>query len=109
MAELYAPSGSGGLEVGGEYDPKITEELDEKIRNLPEIKKHCEEQAHKLRDHTGHPENFDVIVSSRAKTRARVYVAPNGSEGIRLELSQAVLLKAALALAVSHGKNAGGK
>lgn len=109
MAELY-DIGEGGftpsLSVAGEYNPGITEEIDRKIRNLPGVRQHCEEQARILKEGTG-SDNFEVIVSSRARSRARVYVAPRNSEGIREELSQAVLLKAALALAISHGKEAG--
>lgn len=105
MASLYEVSSSGGLIAHGEYDPGITEEIDEKIRNLPVVKQHLKEQAEILKGYTG-SENFEVIVSSRAKTRARVYVAPKNSDGIREELGQAVLLKAALALAISVGKDA---
>jgi hypothetical protein len=93
---LFVASGSTGLRVGGVYDPQITPEIDRQIRNLPFIVQYCNQKAHELQRDAG--ENFEVILSNRpGQSRPRAYVCPANNKGIREELSQAILLKAALA------------
>lgn len=95
---LYGVSG-GGLSVIGEYDPKITEEIDRKIRNLPVVVQRCRQKADELVKATGSA-NFEVVLSrGEDQQRPRAYVAPANSNGIHEELSEAVLLKAALGMA----------
>ena len=105
-------SGKGlGLGVVGEYDPGYSEEIDKKIRNLPEIVEYIHRKAIELLGATG-SDNFDVWLSTEeggggtrashwpAETqRPRAYVGPCNGKGIHEELSQAVLLKAALGMA----------
>jgi hypothetical protein len=93
---LFVASGSYGLKVGGVYDPGITPEIDRQIRNLPFIVSYCNQKAHELQRDAG--ENFEVILSSGRpdQQRPRAYVCPRNNAGIREELSDAVLLKAAL-------------
>jgi hypothetical protein len=96
---LYGVTESGGLGVVGEYDPGLTEEKDREIRNMPFIKKHLSALAHDLRDRTG-SENFEVIEpTDKEQARPRAYVCPSNNKGIHEELSEAVLLKAALGMA----------
>ena len=111
-------SGKGlGLGVVGEYNPGMTEEIDSKIRNLPEVVEYIHKKAIELMHATG-SDNFDVWVSTEAgavkeegeegtrtshwpaeKQRPRAYVGPSNGKGIHEELSEAVLLKAALGMA----------
>lgn len=105
MADEAAPmlvaGGGSSLGVSGAYDPKITPEIDRKIRNMPGIAQHCYNKAIQLARETGSP-NFEVILSYNAEggqSRPRAYVCPKNNEGIHEELSQAVLLKAAMAMA----------
>ena len=140
---MYGVSASGELTQIGEYDPKITEEIDSQIRNMPVVVDHCFKKALELLHHTG-SDNFEVVLSTEhgaeiygahsgatpsrrlsrkvilgslfgAKSassggagtterehehqRPRAYVAPANNKGIHEELSQAVLLKAALGMA----------
>lgn len=97
-SSMYSADSSGGLRVSGEYDPGITEEIDRKIRNLPIVVTHCEARANDLKSATG-SSNFEVIVSHDSNnSRPRAYVAPSNNQGIHEELSQAILLKAALGM-----------
>lgn len=82
--------------AGDDYDPKITTEIDTKIRNLPRVVKYTHDMARLLRARAG--VGFDTLQSDRAKTRARVYVWPNTSQGIKRELQEGALLKAALGM-----------
>lgn len=96
---LYVAGPKGRLQVDGEYDPEITPEIDKVIRNMRVVVERCNEQAHQLRRETG-SENFEVVLSYReSQQRPRAYVCPKNSKGIHEELSQAVLLKAALGMA----------
>lgn len=91
-------AGNGGLTVGGDYDPGISEHVDRAIRNMPAVVAYCEQKARELLAATG-SENFEVVVSKRAgQQRPRAYVVPKNDKGIHEELSQAVLLKAALGM-----------
>jgi hypothetical protein len=96
---LFVASGSTGLRVGGVYDPGITPEIDRQIRSLPYVVMYCREKAYELLASTGSP-NFEVVLSSGRpdQQRPRAYVCPKNNKGIREELSDAVLLKAALGM-----------
>lgn len=64
----------------------------------PEVVAHCVAKARELIANTGHPEAFDLVLQNRPDTiRPRAYAMPN-SKGIRLELKDGVLLKAALGM-----------
>jgi len=107
---LYGVVGSG-LGVVGEYSPGDADELDRKIRNMPAVIAYVNAKAEELRRSVG-SENFETILMGvsypfpvhhprrgDAQARARAYVCPSNSKGIHEELSQAVLLKAALGMA----------
>lgn len=97
MADLFTVTDSGtGLSVSvGAYDPKITTETNGKIRNLPQVKKHCDDMATLLKAVAG--AGF-ILIRGGGKSRYRAYVAPDTSEAIQAELKDAVLLKAALSM-----------
>lgn len=97
---MYMPDAGGtGLTVSGEYDPGISAEVDRKIRNMPGVIEHITKKANELLASTGSG-NFDVLVSAKpGQSRPRAYVRPINSAGIHEELSQAVLLKAAMGMA----------
>jgi hypothetical protein len=99
MAEIFSVSGDFGLRVDiGEYDPKITPEIDHKIRHMPFVRAYIKGKANELKSRTGSG-NFEVIMSENPEqARPRAYVAPSNSEGINEEISQAVLLKAAMGM-----------
>lgn len=107
MAELYQVGETRDLGFGqvqflsvsahsGEYDPKITQEIDRKIRHMPQVIRHIEQTAQLLRGRAGG--NFEVILSTKGASRPRAYVAPKTSEGITEELNDSVLLKAAMGM-----------
>jgi len=97
MAELFHVTDSGTrlTATAGAYDPKITAEVNAKIRNLPQVKRHCNNMAKllKIRAGTGF-----IVVEAGGKSRYRAYVAPDTSEAIKAELKDGVLLKAALSM-----------
>lgn len=95
----YSASSSGISLVAGDYDAGITEEIDRKIRHMPVVVAHINKRAYDLLAATD-SENFEVILSAgRDQQRPRAYVAPANGRGIHEELSQAVLLKAAMGMA----------
>jgi len=138
---MYGIGSSGNLNVVGAYDPKITEEIDRQIRNMPGVVQYCYQKAIELLKATG-SDNFEVVLSSESggqissrktdasgmrkpmtrrmvfdeetghwgsgvpasqhpaeRSRPRAYVMPSNGKGIHEELSDAVLLKAALGMA----------
>jgi hypothetical protein len=102
MAELYQVAGEGANQHltatahSGVYDPKITKEIDQKIRHMPQVVRYITQMAQLLKIRAG--TNFEVIVSTKGKSRPRAYVAPKNSDGIKEELKDGVLLKAALGM-----------
>lgn len=100
MADFFSPNGNGlKVDMSGDYDPGITEEIDRQIRHLPVVVARCMEAAATLKNSTG-SQNFGLVIQARPDTRRpRVYVVPTNEHGIHEELSQAVLLKAALGMA----------
>lgn len=128
---MYGVGSNGGLTSVGSYDPKITEEVDRQIRNMPFIVDYCYAKAVELVKATG-SDNFEVVLStehggtvahggasSRGRMskrivfgrsqgsggshgtetqRPRAYVMPANNNGIHEELSEGVLLKAALGM-----------
>lgn len=98
MAEIYGASGGYSFAATeGDYDPGITDEIDRQIRNMPMVKAYLLGKAKELKAATG-SDNFDIVESTDpAQQRPRYYVAPN-SAGIKEELTQSVLLKAALGM-----------
>lgn len=99
MPDLFSANGNTlKVEMTGEYDPGITAEIDQRIRHLPLVVRHMLEMAAMLKNSTG-SQNFEIYSQTRPETqRPRAYVAPRNNEGIHEELSQAVLLKAALGM-----------
>jgi hypothetical protein len=82
-----------------DYKAITNEETARKILHMAGVVRHITNKANELKDSTG-SSDFEVIVSDNpANFRPRAYVAPSNSNGIREELSQAVLLKAALGMA----------
>jgi hypothetical protein len=100
MPDFFSPNGNRlGVAQGGVYDAKITAEVDKAIRHLPFVVGYMNFQAEKLRQRTGSP-NFELIVQNDPNTqRPRSYVVPKNHKGIHEELSEGVLLKAALGMA----------
>lgn len=100
MPDLFSSNGNSlKVEMTGDYDPGITSEIDRRIRHMPGVILHMLEKAAQLKNSTGSP-NFDIVTQARPDTqRPRSYVVPKNNEGIHEELSQAVLLKAALGMA----------
>lgn len=84
----------------GEYDPKITNEIDQAIRHLPMVREYCDAIAEQVQKRAG--DNFKVLKAGGPQ-RYRSYVMPFNSEGIREEITEGVLLKAALSM---QGKGA---
>jgi hypothetical protein len=80
----------------GEYDPGDLREIDKAIRHLPSVVAYCARKAEEGIGMTG-SSNFEVIVSDAPEnTRARAYMAPANNQGIHEELSEGLLLKAAI-------------
>lgn len=100
MADLFSMSSDFSLKVNptGDYDPKVTVEIDRQIRNMPMVKAYIKGKATQLQKATG-SKNFEVIMSeAEGQSRPRAYVVPSNVDGIHEELSDAVLLKAALGM-----------
>lgn len=100
MPDLFSPNGNRlTVEVGAEYNADITPEIDKAIRHLPIVLSAVQYAAVKLRNATGSG-NFEIVTQNDPNTqRPRSYVVPKNNKGIHEELSQAVLLKAALGMA----------
>lgn len=99
MPDLFSANGNRlKVDMTGDYDPGITEEIDRQIRHMVPVKMATAEKAAMLKRATGSG-NFDVLfVENPSGQRVRAYVYPKNREGIHEELSQAVLLKAALGM-----------
>jgi hypothetical protein len=100
MPDMFSANGNRlQVDTSGSYDPGITEEIDKQIRHLLPVLLYMGQKATDLKNATG-SSNFEVITQNRPDTqRPRYYVAPKNRKGIHEELSQAVLLKAALGMA----------
>lgn len=98
MPDFFHAQGNKLVVGEGDYDPGITAEIDRQIRHLPMVVEHCMKKAAELKNRTG-SSNFELVISAnRKQSRPRIYVVPKNDKGIREELSQAVLLKAALGM-----------
>lgn len=99
MPNLFSANGNTlKVDMSGDYDPGITEEIDRQIRHIPAVIMHMLEKAATLKNTTGSP-NFTIVTQAQPNTsRPRAYVVPKNNEGIHEELSQAVLLKAAMGM-----------
>lgn len=100
MPELFSASGKNSLsvDVDAPYDPGITAEIDKRIRHMPGVILYMLTKAAMLKNATG-SKNFIIVVQADPNTmRPRAYVVPSNDEGIHEELSEAVLLKAALGM-----------
>jgi hypothetical protein len=99
MPELFSTNGAHlKVDMTDEYDPGITAEIDQQIRHMRPVLLRMMEKAAQLRDSTG-SSNFEIVAQIDPNTqRARAYVVPKNNKGIHEELSQAVLLKAALGM-----------
>jgi len=98
MPNLFSANGNTlKVDIGG-YDAGITDEIDQAIRHMPVVVDHLMEKAAQLKGLTGSP-NFELVISADpSNRRPRVYVVPKNNKGIREELSESVLLKAALGM-----------
>lgn len=83
----------------GEYDPGITKVINAAIRNMPMVRKHCDDMAQLLlvRAGAGTDLNFKVVKAG-GPSRYRAYVVPADSDAVTAELDEAVLTKAALSM-----------
>jgi hypothetical protein len=99
MPDMFSANGNSlKVDMSGSYDPGITAEIDQRIRHLPIVVRTMLEKAATLKNSTG-SSNFDIVSQTQPQTqRPRAYVMPKNNQGIREELSQAVLLKAALGM-----------
>lgn len=99
MPNLFSANGNQlKVDMTGDYDPGITDEIDKAIRHLPPVIDHMLIMAAKLKSGTG-SSNFEIVIQAQDATqRPRAYVVPRNNHGIHEELSQAVLLKAALGM-----------
>jgi hypothetical protein len=88
------------VSTGQAYNPGDAKEIDRAIRNMPGVARYCQSKAHELLSSIG-SSNFEVVMSYHPdkNTRVRAYVCPSNSHGIYEELSDAVLLKAAMGMA----------
>lgn len=95
MADLIKLNDSGtGLSVTvNAYDPKITPDINAKIRNWGPVRARCNEVAERIKNLAG--QGF-VVIRAGGPSRYRAYVAPDTDEAINAELTDGVLLKAAL-------------
>jgi hypothetical protein len=100
MPDLFSPNGNRLIiDAGADYDANITPEIDKAIRHLPIVISGMLMGATKLRNATG-SSNFEIVTQNDPNTqRPRAYVVPKNNKGIHEELSQSVLLKAALGMA----------
>ncbi len=81
-----------------EYSPGDLNAIDKAIRHMDAVVAHERVKGLELVAATG-SDNFDIVVQNDPETqRARVYGAPINGEGIHEELSQALLLRAALGM-----------
>ncbi len=81
-----------------EYSPGDLNAIDKAIRHMAAVVAHERVKGLELVAATG-SDNFDIVVQNDPETqRARVYGAPINSEGIHEELSQSLLLRAALGM-----------
>lgn len=98
MPDLFHRDGNQLKVSVSDYDPGITDEIDRQIRHMPQVLDRMGEKAAQLKKGTG-SSNFEIIISANPKQqRPRIYVAPKNNKGVGEELSQAVLLKAALGM-----------
>lgn len=126
---VWGASTGSTLKILGEYDPEITKEVDRQIRNMPVVVDYCLSKARELlksinsnnfeivlsTEKGGKVLSDAVNVSGRhylkgrqlgdtsehgpERQRPRAYVVPANGKGIHEELTEAVLLKAALGMA----------
>ena len=98
MAIFVAGEGDTLNQGRDDYSPGELVKIDRAIRHMLAVETRERIYAERGVQMTG-SDNFDVIVQNDPSTsRARAYMAPINSEGIHEELSQSLLLKAALAL-----------
>lgn len=97
MPEFFSANGNTlKVDMSGDYDPGISVEVDRQIRNMLQVRGYCAGKARELLAATG-SSNFEVVHGG-GPSRPREYVVPKNRDGIHEELSQAVLLKAALGM-----------
>lgn len=69
-----------------------------KLMHHPKVVDHITKMAKTVIANTGRPDAFELVLQNRPDTvRPRAYIMPN-SRGIRLELKDGVLTKAALGM-----------
>jgi hypothetical protein len=99
VTQPVVSAGTGALNIVGgdygEYTPGEINEFDKAIRHMPIVVVRLEAAGRHVLELVG--PHFDMVtVDSEERSRARVYVFPNDNEGIHLELSEGVLIKAGL-------------
>jgi hypothetical protein len=100
---LFTLSDSGeslDMEIGATFTSASLIEIDRKIRHSPAVVRMLEHYGNEILKQVG-TDDFELVVSTKGKERPRCFVIPKSSKGIRAELSEAVLTKAAMSLA-SH-------
>jgi hypothetical protein len=82
----------------GEYNPGDIKEIDRAIRHMPGVVAYLVQKAEELLEATD-SENFGIILQNNPEyQRARAYVLPSNDQGVHEELSQHILLKAAIGM-----------
>lgn len=96
---IYVAGQGDTLNVGSsEYRPGDLNEIDKAIRHMPGVVAHMRVKALEMLELIG-SDNFDYTLQNDPETqRPRAYVHPINNQGIHEELSQSVLLKAAIAM-----------
>lgn len=96
---FHASEGGGLHATEGPYNPGNLKEIDRAIRHMPGVVAYVVKKAQEGITLTGADSEFAVVLQNDPTTqRPRAYMAPNTSDGIHLELSQGVLLKAAVSM-----------
>lgn len=72
----------------------------QELLHLPQVVAHITDLANRTKDLTEHPDEFAVVVQNDpGRRRSRALVHPAGTEGIKRELAESVLVKAIASMA----------
>ena len=97
---LFSVDSSGtGLTMtpGSTFTDKDLIAIDTAIRHLPCVVQTLEQKAQEILKQVG-TDDFELVVSTKGKSRPRVFVVPKTSAGIHAELSRSVLTVAGMSM-----------
>jgi hypothetical protein len=97
---LFTVDASGtGLDMtpGSTFTDKDLIAIDTAIRHLPCVVQTLEQKAQEILAQVG-SDDFEIVVSTRGRSRPRVFLVPKTSAGIHAELSRSVLTVAGLSM-----------